>query len=144
MIRRSAASSSSTSFNSSSARAAASDGDIPNSRVFGLTGETLLNFGWTGVPILHALFGMLIGFVRRNVDALQPGDARFLLVPFAVLLLTALYLLDLSQVVFMFLQDCALLGACFAFALWRPIRPIRALATRSRTFPIIATATRSA
>src|SRR6185436_19822221 len=57
----------------------ARDGDVPNSRVFGLTGETLLNFGWMGVPLVHALFGALIGLVRRNIDALQPGDARFLL-----------------------------------------------------------------
>ncbi len=112
-------------------------GEVPNSRVFGLTGETLLNFGWAGVPVVHALFGMLIGLVRRNVEALQPGDARFLLVPFAVLLLTALYLLDLSQVVHMFLQDCALLAGCFAIALWRPARPAEA----PRRFRVTATAT---
>ncbi len=101
------------------------EGDVTNSRVFGLTGETLLNFGWIGVPIVHALFGMLIGLVRRGIDALRPGDARHLLVPFAILLVTALYLLDLSEVVFMFLQDCALLGACAAVAFWRPRRPLR-------------------
>jgi len=126
----------------------ARDGDVPNSRVFGLTGETLLNFGWLGVPILHALFGMVIGLVRRNVDALQPGDARFLLVPFAGLLLTALYLLDLSQVVFMFLQDCALLGACFAFALWRPAPSAAARQGGARLaapgLRVTATATRAA
>jgi len=103
----------------------ARDGEVPNSRVFGLTGETLLNFGWMGVPLVHALFGIAIGLVRRNVDALQPGDARFLLAPFAMLLLTALYLLDLTQVVFMFLQDCALLGICTTIAFWRPVHPTR-------------------
>ncbi len=103
----------------------ARDGEVPNSRVFGLTGETLLNFGWMGVPFVHALFGIAIGLVRRNVDALQPGDARFMLAPFAMLLLTALYLLDLTQVVFMFLQDCALLGVCTAAAFWRPARTPR-------------------
>ncbi len=102
------------------------DGEVPNSRVFGLTGETLLNFGWAGVPLLHAIFGLVIGCLRRFIDSLQPGDARFLLVPFAMLLVTAVYLLDLSQVVFMFLQDCALLGLCAAIALWRPARRTRA------------------
>jgi hypothetical protein len=104
-------------------RTAFSDGEIPNSRVFGLSGETLLNFGWTGVPIAHVVFGILIGFVRRGIDSLRPGDARHLFAPLAVLLVTALYLLDLSQVMFMFLQDCALLTTCTAAALWRPLRP---------------------
>ncbi len=116
----------------------ARDGDVPNSRVFGLTGETLLNFGWAGVPLVHALFGIGIGLVRRGIDSLRPGDARFLLVPFAMLLMTALYLLDLTQVVFMFLQDCALLGICAGVALWRPRRPASA---RSRMLPVTATAT---
>jgi hypothetical protein len=100
------------------------EGDAPNSRVFGLTGETLLNFGWMGVPVAHALFGVLIGLVRRGIDSLRPGDARFLVVPFAILLVTALYLLDLSEVVFMFLQDCALLAVCAVVAFWRPRRSI--------------------
>jgi hypothetical protein len=100
----------------------ARDGDIPNSRVFGLTGETLLNFGWAGVPFVHALFGIVIGLVRRGIDSLRPGDARHLFVPFAILLITALYLLDVTQVVFMLLQDCALLGTCVLVALWRPMR----------------------
>lgn len=103
------------------------EGDAPNSRVFGLGGETLLNFGWTGMPIAHALFGALIGRLRRAIASLRPGDARFLLVPFAMLLVTALYLLDLSQVVFMFLQDCALLGVCIGLAfLGGRRRPARA------------------
>jgi hypothetical protein len=75
------------------------------------------------VPLVHALFGVLIGLVRRGIDCLRPGDARYLLVPFAMLLITALYLLDLSEVVFMLFQDCALLGACTMVALWRPLRP---------------------
>jgi len=117
-------------------RIAVRDGDVPNSRVFGLTGETLLNFGWAGVPIAYAVFGVLIGMVRRFIDSLRPGDARHLFAPLAVLLVTALYLLDLSQVVFMFLQDCALLGTCTLVALWRPAPartgPGRALASAAR------------
>ncbi|HEY2389518.1 MAG TPA: hypothetical protein VGK30_21390 [Candidatus Binatia bacterium] len=111
-------------------RIAVRDGDVPNSRVFGLTGETLLNFGWAGVPIAYAVFGILIGTVRRFIDSLRPGDARHLFVPLAVLLITALYLLDLSQVVFMLLQDCALLGTCTLVALWRPA-PARATSGRA-------------
>jgi hypothetical protein len=96
------------------------DGDVPNSRVFGLTGETLLNFGWTGVPLAHLLLGALIGLVRRGIHSLRAGDGRYLLVPLAILLVTALYLLDVSEVMFMLFQDCALLGGCIAFALRRP------------------------
>ncbi len=95
------------------------EGEIPNSRVFGLPGETLLNFGWLGVPIAYALFGLLLGAFRNAVDRLQPGDGRLLLVPPALWLLLNLYILDLSEVVHMFFQDAALLMACAAYALWR-------------------------
>lgn len=121
----------------------ARDGEVPNSRVFGLTGETLLNFGWAGVPLVHALFGVVIGLLRRFVDSLQPGDARFLVVPFATLLVTAVYLLDLTQVVFMFLQDCALLGLCAAVALWHPYAPPRRLPP-ARAFATVGRGMRTA
>jgi hypothetical protein len=102
-------------------------GEAPNSRVFGLPGETLLNFGWAGVPFAYAAFGLLLGAFRNAVDRLSPGDGRVLLVPPALWLLLNLYILDLSQVVHMFFQDAALLAVCVVFALGRP-RPVRAVA----------------
>jgi hypothetical protein len=95
------------------------EGEVPNSRVFGLPGETLLNFGWLGVPFAYALFGLLLGTFRTAVARLQPGDGRLLLVPPALWLLLNLYILDLSEVVHMFFQDAAMLMACAGYALWR-------------------------
>lgn len=52
-----------------------------SSRVFGLAGEAMLNFGRMGVPLLFALFGTAMGWYRRKMYALQLSDARFFLVP---------------------------------------------------------------
>ena len=95
------------------------EGEVPNSRVFGLPGETLLNFGWMGVPVAYALFGLMLGTFRNAVARLQPGDGRLLLVPPALWLLLNVYILDLSEVVHMFFQDAAMLMACAGYALGR-------------------------
>ena len=114
------------------------EGEIPNSRVFGLPGETLLNFGWLGVPFAYALFGLLLGTFRNAVERLEPGDGRLLLVPPALWLLLNLYILDLSEVVHMFFQDAALLMACASYSLWRGRpRPLGA-ASLHRPFPFIS------
>ena len=55
-----------------------------SSRVYGLAGESMLNFGPLAVPFAYAAFGLLVGWFRRAVDRLLPGDARFLLVPLGV------------------------------------------------------------
>ena len=107
-------------------------GEIPNSRVFGLTGETLLNFGWAGVPVAHAVLGMLIAFVGRFVSRLREGDVRLVFAPLLTMLVMSLYILDLSNVVFMFLQDCAVLTACTGAALWGSTRNAPAVARWGR------------
>jgi len=58
--------------------------DAASSRVYGLAGESMLNFGAPSVPFAYALFGLLVGWFRNGVSRLAPGDARFLLVPYGV------------------------------------------------------------
>jgi hypothetical protein len=61
---------------------------VPNlfwsSKVYGLAGESMLNFGPPSVLFVYAFFGLLVGWLRGAVARLLPGDARFLLVPFGV------------------------------------------------------------
>jgi hypothetical protein len=55
-----------------------------SSRVYGLAGEAMLNFGPLSVPFAYCLFGLLVGWIRSYRFHLLPGDARFLLLPFVI------------------------------------------------------------
>jgi hypothetical protein len=69
------------------------------SRVFGLAGEAMLNFGPWSVPIVMALFGFLVGHVRRWLVTWRRYDARRLLLPWAVTLLFVVLVSDSDNVV---------------------------------------------
>jgi hypothetical protein len=56
-----------------------------SSRVYGLGGEAMLNFGPPGVPLAFAVMGVAVGCVSRWLKTWHPRDARRLLVPFLVL-----------------------------------------------------------
>jgi hypothetical protein len=71
-----------------------------SSRVYGLAGESMLNFGPVAVPIAYALFGLLIAWFRKGVSELQSGDARLLLVPFGVYLCVSILAADSDNLLF--------------------------------------------
>ena len=99
-------------------------GDKAGSRVFGLVGETLLNFGWVGVPLAHVLYGLLIAFVHRLVRGVRLGNAAGFLAPLWIFLTVELYLADLVNVAFMFFQDGAMLILVWTAAVrWGARRP---------------------
>jgi hypothetical protein len=77
---------------------------------FGLAGETMLNFGPAGVPVAYALFGMLVGGVRRWHQTLRPDDGRTLLAPFVVSLCLYILIWD-TEVVLYYIITSALLPA---------------------------------
>ena len=52
------------------------------SKVYGLLGESMLNFHLLGVPIAFALFGMAMGLYRRARSTWAEGDARLFMAPF--------------------------------------------------------------
>jgi hypothetical protein len=76
------------------------DPDNVSSRVYGLAGEGMLNFGAIAVPVVYVLFGALVGCFRRGVVRLSPNDARFLLVPFGVYMLLGIFFGDSDNVAF--------------------------------------------
>ena len=71
-----------------------------SSKVYGLAGESMLNFGPLSVPFAYAAFGFLVGWFRRVVGRLLPGDARFLLVPFGVYCCVSVLGSDLDNLTF--------------------------------------------
>jgi hypothetical protein len=76
------------------------DPQAASSRVYGLAGESMLNFGPLAVPVAYAAFGLLVGWFRRGVDRLLPGDARFLLVPFGVYMFLGILMGDSDNTAF--------------------------------------------
>jgi hypothetical protein len=71
-----------------------------SSRVYGLAGESMLNFGPFSVPIIYALFGFFVGWLRSGLSRLVSGDARFFLIPFAVFMCGTLLAGDSDNVIF--------------------------------------------
>jgi len=49
-----------------------------STRIYGLAGEAMLNFGWTAVPFAYAIWGFLLGRYRRRFLGRRVGDARLL------------------------------------------------------------------
>jgi hypothetical protein len=68
-------------------------GERSSSRIYGLSGEAMLNFGPYAVPVAFLLLGVVVGSLSRFVMRLDRDDARNLLVPilvvFALLMLTS-------------------------------------------------------
>jgi hypothetical protein len=64
-----------------------------NTRLFGLAGETMLNFGPLLVPLSFVVLGFAVGWIRRRIGDWRFGDLRILLAPFltviCLLILTA-------------------------------------------------------
>jgi hypothetical protein len=71
-----------------------------SSKVYGLAGESMLNFGPLSVPFAFALFGLFIGWFRGLVNRLSPGDARLLLVPYGVYCCLSVVGSDLDNLTF--------------------------------------------
>lgn len=80
-------------------------GELWSSRVYGLAGEAMLNFGPVSVPFAFAVFGLLVGWFRSRTFTLLPGDARYLLVPFGVYFCLAALSGDSDNLIFGLAKD---------------------------------------
>jgi hypothetical protein len=95
--------------------------------VYGLAGEAMLNFGPVAIPFAFAIFGLVVGGIRRFVVSLAPDDTRFLVVPFLILLLIQLLVNDTDIILFFIVKygtlPFAVVLLCSRRAcssLWRP------------------------
>jgi hypothetical protein len=80
-------------------------GEWRSSSVYGIAGETMLNFGPWIVPLAYGLFGVVVGRLRRFLRFLQPGDARMLLLPLAVLTCFSVLVSDSDNLLFNAIKD---------------------------------------
>jgi hypothetical protein len=108
------------------------EGEWSSSHVYGLAGETMLNFGPFPVPLACMLFGVIVGRVRRFLWMLQPGDARLLLFPLLIMSCFSILNSDTDNLLFTFIKN----GLVPIGAVWigsRVLANPAALETRPRT-----------
>ena len=86
-----------------------------STRLYGLSGEALLNFGPIGVAIIFGVYGAMLGWYRRNLSLWHRLDARMLLAPFFTSLFVEALLCDSDVLVFFVATQGALISvAVFA------------------------------
>jgi hypothetical protein len=73
---------------------------VTSSKVYGLGGEAMLNFGPVAVPVVYALFGLLVGWLRTALQRLSPGDIRLFFVPFGIYVCLVMIGADSDNLIF--------------------------------------------
>jgi hypothetical protein len=86
-----------------------------SSRLYGLSGEALLNFGPIGVAPIFGIYGALLGWYRRKLEGWHRLDARMLLAPFFTSMFVEALVCDSDVVVFFVATQAALISV-FVFA----------------------------
>lgn len=76
-----------------------------SSKIYGLAGETMLNFGPLAVPLAYLAFGLIVGRLQRFLSRLRPEDARLLLYPFILNICFSVLQADSDNLLFMFIKD---------------------------------------
>jgi hypothetical protein len=76
-----------------------------SSKVYGIAGETMLNFGPWVVPLAYLLFGVVVGRLQRLLRVLKPGDSRLLIFPFLVMWCFSIIQSDSDNLLFNFIKD---------------------------------------
>lgn len=76
-----------------------------SSKVYGIAGETMLNFGPWPIPFAYLLFGIIVGRLHRMLRLLKPGDTRLLVHPFLVTWCFSILQSDSDNLLFNFIKD---------------------------------------
>jgi hypothetical protein len=99
-----------------------------SSRLYGLGGEALLNFGPAGVPFLFAIYGATVGWYRRKLTSWDQGDTRMLLAPFFTLMVVGALVYDSDVLVYFAITE----GLLIFLLLFAASRRFRIRFTMSR------------
>lgn len=75
-------------------------GSLQSSRVYGIAGEAMLNFGPAGLLFAYAVLGTAVAAVRVFMRKLQSDDSRLFILPFIINFLFLLLLNDSDNGVF--------------------------------------------
>jgi len=76
-----------------------------STKVYGLAGEAMLNFGPIAVPILFLIFGIFFSLILRFISHLEKHDARMILLPLFVLLPILILTSDLDNIIFFLIKN---------------------------------------
>ncbi len=87
-----------------------------STRVYGITGEAMLNFGPLAVPFALALLGLVVGILSGLLDRWAYGDPRLLLYPFLVNLCLVLLVLDSDNALFFVVKNGMIPGLILALS----------------------------
>ncbi len=80
----------------------------PSSRVYGLTGESMLNFGIAGVPFAFLFFGYLVAQMSNLSRSVDREDCRILMVPFLACVAIVVLAHDLDVDLFILIKNALL------------------------------------
>jgi hypothetical protein len=80
-------------------------GQRVSSRIYGLAGEAMLNFGPYGVPLAFVALGVVVGWSRQFLNMWHPLDVRWLLFPALVNLAFVVLAGDLDNIVFFTIKN---------------------------------------
>jgi hypothetical protein len=81
------------------------DQGAESSRVYGLAGEAMLNFGPLAVPLCFIVLGGVVGRVRRLPSTWHTNDSRFLVFPLLVNLCFVVLVSDSDNLVFFLVKN---------------------------------------
>ena len=102
-----------------------------STRVYGITGEALLNFGPWGVIPLFALYGSCLGWYRRKLTSWAYSDARLFLAPLVTILFATAFVSDSDNIFYLFAVDGSLITTAFLASI-RRVRLEQPPSTRNR------------
>lgn len=88
--------------------------DWSSAHVYGLAGETMLNFGPIAVPVVYGIFGVIVGKLQRFFSKLRREDMRLLMYPFIVNVCFAALQSDSDNLLFTLIKA----GLVPAFVVW--------------------------
>lgn len=91
-------------------------GVVKTSKVFGIAGEMMLNFGSLPIPLAFAVLGVVVGGFRRKYLTMDPLDARLIFAPLVILLLLLAPNSDSDNLMFTGLKFGVLLIAAVWYA----------------------------
>jgi hypothetical protein len=77
---------------------------VRSSRVYGLMGETMLNFGFLGAPLGFVALGFLVSWVEGLMLGLHTSDSRVLMLPLLILLCVIALMCDTDNVLWVLIK----------------------------------------
>lgn len=87
-----------------------------SSRVYGIAGELMLNFGILSAPAGLLLIGLLVGRLHRFLDTAHPKDCRLLLLPVMICFCLAALILDSDNLIYFLVKYAAIPSFIVLFA----------------------------